>query len=190
MNDFSNIRYEDTIPRSQKVVRAFWLLVWALFFRFSPRGFGNSWRLFLLRTFGAQIGRGSKVSSTCFVWAPWNLKMGDYSVLGDGVDCYTMNTITLGSKVAVSQRAFLCTGTHDISSLKRPLITLPIVIEDHVWIAAEAMVMPGVTVAEGSVIGAKSLVTKNMPAWSVCSGVPCNVIGPRVIRTPPEGHTK
>jgi putative colanic acid biosynthesis acetyltransferase WcaF len=63
--------------------------------------------------------------------------------------------------------------------LRRPLIARPITIGDHCWIAAESMVMPGINIAEGSVIGARSLVTKDMPSWSVCAGHPCVAIGPR-----------
>lgn len=179
MSEFANLRYVDTMPRSLKVKRGLWVLVWMLFFRPTPRGILNGWRLFLLRLFGARIGRGSKVAASCFVWAPWNLEMGEFSVLGDGVDCYTMDKIRIGSKVAVSQRCFLCTGSHDTTSLRRPLITRPITIGDHSWIAAESMVMPGVDIAEGSVIGARSLVTRDMPAWSVCAGHPCVAIRPR-----------
>lgn len=181
MSEFANLRYVDTMPRSLKVKRGLWVLVWLLFFRPTPRGIFNGWRLFLLRLFGARIGRGSKVAASCFVWAPWNLEMGEFSVLGDGVDCYTMDKIRIGSKVAVSQRCFLCSGSHDITSLRRPLITRPITIGDHCWIAAESMVMPGVNIAEGSVIGARSLVTKDMPAWSVCAGHPCVVLRPRTL---------
>lgn len=184
MSEFANLRYVDTMPRSLKVKRGLWVLVWFLFFRPTPRGILNGWRLFLLRLFGARIGRGSKVAASCFVWAPWNLEMGEFSVLGDGVDCYTMDKIRIGSKVAVSQRCFLCTGSHDITSLRRPLITKPITIGDHCWIAAESMVLPGINIAEGSVIGARSLVTKDMPSWSVCAGHPCVAIRPR--RLAPE----
>lgn len=179
MSEFAKLRYVDSMPRSLKVKRGLWVLIWILFFRPTPRGVFNGWRLFLLRLFGARIGRGSKVAASCFVWAPWNLEMGEFSVLGDGVDCYTMDKIRIGSKVAVSQRCFLCTGSHDIASLRRPLTTRPITIGDHCWIAAESMLLPGVNVGEGTVIGARSLVTKDMPRWSVCAGHPCVAIRPR-----------
>lgn len=185
MTNFSSLRYVDSIPRSLKIRRGVWVLVWILFFRPTPRGIFNGWRLFLLRLFGARIGRGSKVAASCFVWAPWNLEMGEFSVLGDSVDCYAMDKIRIGSKVAVSQRTFLCTGSHDIYSLRRPLVTKPITIGDHCWIAAESMIMPGVSIAEGTIVGARSLVTKDMPAWSVCAGHPCVMLRPR--RLLPEG---
>lgn len=108
--------------------------------------------------------------------------MGTLSVLGDDVDCYTMDKIIIGSKVAISQRSFLCTGSHEIRSLARPLITKPIRIDDHVWVAAETMVMPGVTIGEGAVVGARSLVSKNLPPWTICAGNPCLAMSKREIQ--------
>lgn len=179
--DFGSLRYVNELPKSVLLRRLIWEFVWAVFFRPTPRWALHGWRRFLLRAFGAKIGPGCRISPSCFVWAPWNLEMGSYSALGDGVDCYSMDRILIGSKVAVSQRAFLCTGSHDVGSLRRPLVTAPIRLEDHVWIAAEAMVMPGVVVREGAVVGARSVVTKELPAWTICAGQPCKPIKPRRI---------
>lgn len=184
MTDFAALRYVDTIPKREKALRQIWVLVYLLAFRPTPRGLLNGWRLFLLRRFGARVGRGSKVAPSCFVWAPWNLEMGEFSVLGDRVDCYAMAKIRIGSKVAISQRSFLCAGTHDVTSPLRPLVTRPIRIGDHAWIAAETMVMPGVRIGTGAVIGARSLVTRDMPDWTVCAGHVCRPLHPR--RRDPE----
>ncbi len=81
----------------------------------------------------------------------------------------------------MSQRAFICAGTHDYTKSGHPLITAPIVIGDNAWVAAEAFVHPGVTIGEGAVIGARSVVTKDMPAWTVCAGHPCKPIKERII---------
>ena len=188
MSDFRDLRYVDTIPRREKILRKLWELVYAVLFRPSPRGMMNGWRKMLLRLFGAKIGKGSKIAPTCFVWAPWNLEMGDFSVLGDHVDCYTMNKIHIGSKVAVSQRSFLCTGSHDTTSLLRPLTTRPITIGDHAWIAAEAMICPGVTIGAGAVIGARSFVNRDMPAWTICAGMECRPIKKRRLSDPEEAR--
>lgn len=181
MTDFAALRYRNELPKSGQARRLVWGIVWATLFRPTPRWALHGWRRFLLRLFGARIGAGCRIAPSCFVWAPWNLEMRDYSALGDAVDCYTMNKIRIGSKVAVSQRAFLCTGSHDTRSLQRPLTTAPITIGDHVWIAAEAMVMPGVEIAEGTVVAARSLVVKDLPGWSICAGQPCRVIRPRTL---------
>lgn len=185
MSDFRSLRYRSAFTGTAKLRRFVWEVVWLLAFRTTPRWALHGWRRFLLRSFGAEVGAGCRIAPSCRIWAPWNLVMGEFSALGDGVDCYSMGRITIGSKVAVSQRSFLCAGSHDVRSLDRPLITGPIVIEDHVWIAAESFVHPNVVIREGAVIGARSVVLQDMPAWSICAGHPCRKIKDRVLR---EGH--
>ncbi|ATG88498.1 acetyltransferase [Methylomonas koyamae] len=184
---FAKYRYVDNISKRNKFLRLIWNTVWWLFFKPTPRWCLNSWRVLLLRVFGAKIGIGNRVAPTCFVWAPWNLEMGDYSVLADGVECYCMDKIIIGSKVAVSQRTFLCTGTHDISSLRRPLITKPILIGNHVWICAEAFISPGVVIGEGAIIGARSVVTRDVLEWTVVAGNPALFIKPRTLTADERG---
>jgi len=113
------------------------------------------------------------------IWAPWNLEIGDESGVADGVTLYSQGRITLGKRVVVSQGSYLCAGTHDFEQPGFPLITAPIVIHDHVWIAAQAFVHPGVTIGEGCVVGARSVVTKDLPAWMVCSGFPAKPLRER-----------
>ena len=180
--DFRSLRYRSDFTTAAKLRRFAWEVVWLLAFRPTPRWALHGWRRQLLRWFGAEVGAGCRIAPSCRVWAPWNLVMGEFSALGDGVDCYSMGPITLGSKVAVSQRSFLCAGSHDIRSLSRPLTTGPIVIEDHVWIAAECVVHPDGVIREGAVIGARSVVLKEMPAWSICAGHPCRKIKDRVLK--------
>ncbi|UPW18268.1 hypothetical protein M0C34_18910 [Agarivorans sp. TSD2052] len=98
------------------------------------------------------------------------------------MECYTMAKITLGSKVAVSQRTFLCTGSHVISSLTRELITKPISIQDHVWVAAEAYIGPGVTIKRGAVVGARAVVAKDVDEWQILVGNPAQVVGLRKLK--------
>jgi putative colanic acid biosynthesis acetyltransferase WcaF len=142
----------------------------------------HGWRRSLLRFFGAKIGEGSKIAPSCRIWAPWNLVVGDYTALGDGVDCYNVGTITIGYKVAISQRSFLCSATHDPGSLLRPLVVKPIVIQNHAWVAAESLILPGVTIGEGAVIGARSVVTRDMAPWYICVGMPCSERSVRVVK--------
>jgi putative colanic acid biosynthesis acetyltransferase WcaF len=92
-----------------------------------------------------------------------------------------MDKIKIGSKVAISQRSFLCTGSHDISSLTRPLITKPIIIHDHSWICSEAFIGPGVTISEGAVVAARSVVTKDVKEYEVVGGSPAKFIKIRVL---------
>lgn len=181
-DSFSEFKYVDTMPFQLRLRRLLWMVCWFLLFRFTPRFGFNRWRVAILVLFGAKIGKGSRVSASCFVWAPWNLEMGELSALGDGVDCYSMGLIKIGSKVAVSQRTFLCTGTHDISTLLRPLVIRGIEIRDHVWVCAECFVGPGVVIGDGSVIAARSCVVNDVPPWKVYGGNPARLIKDRVIK--------
>jgi putative colanic acid biosynthesis acetyltransferase WcaF len=161
--------------------RLVWMVSCLLFFRYTPRQL-NRMRIALLRLFGARIGRGCVVHSTVKIWAPWNLIMEDYSSMGWGVDCYSMATVHLGKYAVISQRSYLCTGTHDFEDPNFQLIAKPIVIGERAWVAAESFIGPGVIVGAGTVIGARSVVVKEMPEWMVCAGNPCKQIRPRIIR--------
>lgn len=159
--------------------RVVWNFIALVFFRFSPRPF-HKWRAFLLRCFGAKIGNGVHVYPSVKIWAPWNLDLADECGVADNVILYSQGKITIGKRSVISQGVNICTGTHNYNNPGFPLITKPINIGNHVWIAAEAFVHPGVTIANGCIIGARSVVLKDMPEWMVCSGHPCKPLKPRM----------
>lgn len=140
-------------------------------FRLSPRPC-HAWRSFLLRCFGATVGRGVHVYPGVKIWAPWNLILEDQAGIASGVTLYSQGVIHIGKKAVISQGAHLCAGTHDFDQPGFPLVTKPIVVGDQAWIAAEVFVHPGVTIGQGCVVGARSVVIKDLPEWSVCSGFP------------------
>lgn len=161
-----------------RLVRMAWGVVSALLFIWSPKPF-HGWRSFLLRCFGAKIGKGVHVYPKVKIWAPWNLEIGDQTGIANGVILYSQGKIRIGRKSVISQGAHLCAGTHDYTREGFPLVTKPIIIGDDCWLAAEVFVHPGVTVHNGAVIGARSVVTKDMPPWMVCVGFPCQPIKER-----------
>lgn len=163
---------------SSKVGRGLWNIVWVLLYRPSPRPF-HGWRRMLLRAFGAKIGRGAMPYPSAVVWAPWNLIMGDHSTLGDGADCYSVATIDIGHHASVSQRAYLCAASRDVDDPDHPLMTAPIVVEPHGWVAAEAFVGPGVTIFEGGVVAARAVAVRDVPPWTVVGGNPAKPIRKR-----------
>lgn len=174
--------YKNRHPLSSKMMRAVWNMVWLLLFRPTPRGILYGWRRFLLRLFGARIGKGVNILPSCKIWQPWKLSMGDYSCLSENVDCYCVDRITIGEQVVISQGAFLCTASHDISSPVMELTYLPIVIGSQSWIAARAFIGPGVTIGEGAVVGACSAVFKDVEPWTVVGGNPARLIKKREIK--------
>ncbi|WP_018479274.1 WcaF family extracellular polysaccharide biosynthesis acetyltransferase [Pontibacter roseus] len=167
-----------------RLSRAVWGVVVLLFFRYSPKPL-HAWRSFLLRIFGAKVGQGVHVYPKVKIWAPWNLELADECGVGNGANLYSMDKITIGRRAVISQGAHLVAGTHDYTKPGFPLVTRPIHIGDHAWIAAEAFVHPGTNIGEGSVVAARSVVTRDMPTWMVCGGHPCKPIKERVL----EGYT-
>ena len=89
-----------------RLARLTWGLVYILFFRTSPRLL-HKWRSFLLRCFGAKIGKDCHVYPHAKIWAPWNLVMADNAGIADDVNCYCIEVITLGKKVVVSQGIYV-----------------------------------------------------------------------------------
>lgn len=163
-----------------RLARVIWGMVYLILFRYSPRPF-HLWRAFLLRLFGARVGKGVHIYPRVDIWAPWNLVLEDECGVANGVDLYSQGIITLGYRSIISQRAFLCAGTHDYTTKGHLLITAPITVGAYAWVTAEVFVHPGVTIGEGAVIGARSVVTKDMPVWTVCAGHPCKPIKERKI---------
>ena len=158
--------------------RMLWAVVGGIFFRCSPRSF-HGWRSFLLRCFGAKVGKGVTIFPQVKVWAPWNLDLRYECVIANNVNLYSQGKITIGCQAIISQGAHICAGTHDYNKPDFPLVTGPIFIGDQAWVAAEAFIHPGIAIGKGCVIGARSVVTKDMPEWMVCAGHPCKPIKPR-----------
>lgn len=164
---------------SNRLKRFLWNAIWLSFFRPSPRPF-HSWRSFLLSIFGAKIGAHVHIYPSVKIWAPWNLIVGDYVGIGDGCNVYSMDLISIGSYSVISQGTHLCSGSHDFNSSNFQLISSPIKIGENVWLCAESFVNPGVEIADGTVVGARSVVSKTVSqSWCVWAGVPIRKIGVR-----------
>lgn len=168
----TDTRIGPSFSLKNRFLRVIWEISYFILFRFSPKPF-HSWRSFILKLFGAKIGKGVHVYPGVKIWAPWNLSIGDFSGIANGVILYSQGIISIGKRVVISQGSHLCTGTHDYTEFGFPLRTKPILIKDEVWIAAEVFIHPGITINTGSVVGARSVVTKDLPEWMICSGFPC-----------------
>ena len=159
-------------------------VIWAagsLLIRFSPRPFFG-WRRFVLRCFGARIGAHVHIYPSTRIYFPWNLSVGDWSAIGEDVLIYNLGSVTLGQSVTVSHRAHLCAGTHDYTRADLPLQKLPIVIQDQAWICTDVFVGPNVTIGAGAVVGARSVVMRDVEPWGVVAGNPARFIKQRVLK--------
>ena len=149
-----------------------WWLVQAIAFPLSLHNF-NNFRCFLLRLFGAKIVTGVVIRSSARFIFPWKVKIGDYSWIGDDVVFYSADCIEVGSHSVISQKSYLCTGSHDITKSSFDLVTAPINIGNGVWVATDCFVAAGVDIGSNSVIGARSSVMKSIPQQQVAWGIPC-----------------
>ncbi len=174
-------QYHNALSRKNQVIRLLWTVVWGIFARPLPRSIGSGWKRWLLRLFGARIASTAIVYSSAKVYYPANLTMEAYSCLASDVDCYNVAPITIGANSTVSQGAYLCTASHNISDPLNPLITAPIVIEDQAWVAAGAFVGMGVTIGQGAVVGARAALFKSVEPWTVVGGNPAKFLKKRII---------
>jgi putative colanic acid biosynthesis acetyltransferase WcaF len=155
-------------------VEVAWIVLEALFVRsWIP---GATHRRVVLRFFGATIGRGVNIKPGVHVKFPWRLRVGDHSWIGEDVWLDNLGDIEIGSNCCISQGAYFCTGSHDWSSSAFDLIVKSIKVEDGAWIAARAVVGPGVCVGRGSVLGLGSVAIHDLEPWTIYQGVPASAL--------------
>ncbi|MEO9480995.1 MAG: putative colanic acid biosynthesis acetyltransferase [Maribacter dokdonensis] len=169
-------------PKPNHLKRIVWYIINRTIFYALPGIPLRSIRNLILRAFGAKVPLKGLIYSTAKIWAPWNLEMDEHSCIGPRTEIYNKNKIIIGKNCVVSQGAYLCTATHDISDSSHPLISFPIILKDRSWVAADVFVGPGVTIGEGAVVGARAAVFKNVEAWCVVGGNPAKFIKKRIIK--------
>jgi len=169
-------------PKMIIIKRYIWYWVWLLFIRPLPKKFFYGWIRMWYRFFGAKVSPVSYIHPSAYVFMPWNLEMAPYSTIGSHTDIYNAAPIKLGRNCVVSERAYLCTASHNIQSSKHEQVEKPIILEDRSWVAAEAFVGMGVIIGEGAVVGARAAVFKDVEPWTVVGGNPAIFIKKREIK--------
>lgn len=168
--------------RAGWIILLWWFLQETLF-PLTPHSF-HAPRCFLLRLFGAKIGKGVVIRSTARFTYPWKISIGNYSWVGDDVVFYSLDTIQVGEHCVISQKSYLCTGSHDIRDPTFGLQVGAIAIGNGAWIATDCFIAPGVKIGANAVIGARSSVFRSMPAQYICWGSPCKPHTLREVSSP------
>jgi len=181
MTEPTGIRHQPRYSRWENLRRVMWAVM-RIFFRISPRIFFG-WRNFLLRLFGARIGKHVHIYNTAQIYFPWKLEVGDWSAIGEYALIYNLGPIHVGSLVTISQGAHLCAGTHDHTDPSLPLQRPPIIIGDQAWICADAFIGPGVRVGEGALVGARAVAVKDVQPWQIVVGNPARPIKERKFKS-------
>lgn len=159
-----------------------WWLVEASLFRLSPQ-IMYGWRRWLLRLFGAKIGRGVNIRPTATITYPWKVSIGDWSQIGDESVLYSLGDIEIGENVVISQRSYVCTGSHDYSVPTFDIWAKKITVEPEAWVGTDVFIAPGVRIGRGAVIGARSSVFHDLPPMQVYIGNPAKPIKGRKSKT-------
>jgi putative colanic acid biosynthesis acetyltransferase WcaF len=168
LDQFQN---SDFVRGASRTTEALWWLARSLLFApWFP--VPSSIKVAVLRLFGARIGRGVVIRSRVNITFPWRFECGDHVWIGAEVMILSLDQVRLGSHVCISQRAFLCTGSHDHRQERFDLITRKIEIGDGCWVGAQAFLGPGVVMGKGSVVAAGAVVIKDVDAGIVVGGNP------------------
>ena len=155
----------------ERVQGFWWSIVRNTLFRWSPPPCWR-WRAFLLRAFGARIGRHVFIAASAHIDHPWNFEVGNHAHIAEEVIINCMGKVTIGERTRISQYSHLCAGTHDYQSRDMQIVRCPITVGRDVWIAADAFIGPGVTLGDNCVVAARSSAFRDMPAGQICIGEP------------------
>jgi len=178
--DLAKFKLPKNFRGGKTIIVQFWWFIQATLFRLSPQ-FMYSWRRFLLRSFGAVIGEKVIIRPTVKITYPWKVQIGDFSWIGDDVTLYSLGEIEIGKNVVISQKSYLCTGSHDYTKSDFSIYSKKITIEDECWIATDVYIAPGIKIGKGTVVGARSSVFKDLQKGKVYIGSPAKFIKNREI---------
>ncbi len=169
---YDNSDFDRGAPRWKEAV---WILVRFLFFQ-NAFPWPSPLRCAVLRAFGAKIGRSVVIRANVNISFPWRLTIGDHVWIGEDVGILTLAPVTIESNVCISQRAYLCTGSHDFRREDFKLQVAPITVHEGSWIAAASFIAPGVEIESGAIVSAGSVVFANVAPKMFVRGNPAAVI--------------
>jgi len=133
----------------------------------------------VLKAFGANLSGMPFIHSMARIQIPWNLTMKHRACLGECANAYSLGKIEVLEEATIAQEVYLCTGTHDFNDPSLQLITKPITIGKNSFIGARAMILPGVCIGDRAIVGAMSVVLKDVADHQVVAGNPAKKIGER-----------
>lgn len=177
LSAYNNQHYR---PGAGWLKRILWFYVSALVFKTSLFP-SSALKVFMLKLFGATVGKRVVIRHCLNIKYPWFLTVGDFSWIAEEVWIDNLVPVKIGSHVCLSQGAMLLTGNHHYSRQTFDLITGEINLGDGVWIGTKSMVCPGVSAEEHAVLTAGSIATKNMDAYCIYQGNPAVQIRQREI---------
>lgn len=164
---------------SKKIMleRIMWSIVWTITIRPFPRNIMRKWEIFVLRRFGAKIGKGCNIYSSAEIFQPSNLTMEDGSCIADNAKITNSRPFVMKKNSILSQYSVVYCGTHNIYDDKFQSEGGDVTLEEYSWVAAHCYLGAGVTIGRGARVGADSAVRKNVPPYAVTYGNPNKIVG-------------
>jgi len=141
----------------------------------------SSFKIFLLRMFGARVGKGLVIKPNVNIKYPWRLKIGDHCWIGEGVWIDSLDEVVIGDNCCISQGALLLCGNHNYKKSTFDLNTGKIILEEGVWLGARSIVCGGVTCGSHSVLSVASVAVSDLESYSIYKGNPAVKTKERVI---------
>lgn len=175
MIDLSRFNNDDFDRGASRWTEWAWWLFRAVFF-LAPIPLPSSLRAMVLRLFGAKVGHGVVIRKGVDISFPWRIAIGDHAWIGQEVMILSLDEVKIGKSACISQRVFLCTGSHDFRSDTFDLRTSPIEIGESAWVAACCFVGPGVKMHAGSMATAGSVVVSDVPTKTIVGGSPAEFV--------------
>lgn len=163
---------------ASKTKEILWYLI-KIFFFLSLVPYPYRFKVFLLKLFGAKIGKGLIIKPRVNIHFPWKLVIGDHVWIGEEAFLLNFEKLSIQSNVCISQRVFLCGGNHDYKISSMPYRNGPITLEDGCWVGANTFVGPNVTIGTDTIVSAGSVVTKSLERNGVFRGNPAQFIKKR-----------
>ena len=180
VTDLSKYNNDWYNPGKNSFIRLVWYIVNSLFFINSLNG-SSGLKKFLLKLFGAKIGKGVVLKPGINIKYPWKLTIGDYSWIGERVWIDCLDSVVIGANCCISQGALLLSGNHDYTKPTFDLMIASIVLEDGVWIGAEAIVTGETICGTHSVLSVKSVASSNLEPYGIYRGNPAEKVKERVM---------
>lgn len=181
-SDSQKSRVSSPWSRKEAALIRIWELIWTFIIRWLPK-FTYPWYVFWLRIFGCKVNGHVFVAPSCRIYAPWLLELNENSCLAPRSEVYNLGPVTIGRASTVAQYTYICNGSHDLLLPYSPLLVGDISIGDNVFIGAKALILPGVRIADGAVVGAGAVISKDVPPWTVVGGNPAKFIKKREIKS-------
>ncbi len=145
------------------------------------KGLGNRLGLQLINHFGGDVSPDARVAHNVLLRGAENISIGEGTIVDFSCELHAWGPIRIGRSVIISPQCVILTGSHELQAEQYGNVIKPVVVDDHAWIAYRSIILPGVRIGHAAVVGAGSVVTRDVEPWSIVAGNPA-----RHIRWRPE----